>query len=132
MIRIPQKIVDAIFQQALEELPNEACGLLAGLENVVEKHYPMTNTDNSFEHFSFSPAEQFQVLRSARGLGLKIIANYHSHPSTPSRPSEEDIRLAYDPDILYLIVSLVEKIPVLKAFQIRDGISGEVPIEIES
>jgi len=90
----------------------------------------LTNIDHSPEHFSFDPAEQFQVLRSARADELEIIANYHSHPETPSRPSEEDIRLAYDPNILYLIVSLAAKVPVLKAFSIQNGVSTEVTIEV--
>jgi [CysO sulfur-carrier protein]-S-L-cysteine hydrolase len=128
MIQIPRIVMDAIIQQALAELPNEACGLLAGKGNVVENQYAMTNIDSSPEHFSFDPAQQFQALRSARAADLKIIANYHSHPSTPSRPSQEDIRLAYDPDILYLIVSLALETPVLKAFRIQDGTSAEVPV----
>jgi len=92
----------------------------------------MTNVDHSPEHFSFDPAEQFQTLRSARDAGLELIANYHSHPSTPSRPSEEDIRLAYDPEIIYIIVSLASEVPVIKAFRIRNGIAKEEPIEIDS
>jgi len=130
MIRIPTHIVDGIIAQAINELPNEACGLLVGKETEVGKQFPMTNIDHSPEHFSFDPAEQFQVLRSARAGELDIIANYHSHPETPSRPSEEDIRLAYDPNILYLIVSLAAEIPVLKAFRIVNGNSTEEQIEI--
>ncbi|MDD4972064.1 MAG: M67 family metallopeptidase [Paludibacter sp.] len=129
MIRIPKHIYDGIVLQAKLELPNEACGLLTGKEGNVVKQHVLTNIDQSPEHFSFDPAEQFQVLRSARTEGLEIIANYHSHPETPSRPSVEDIRLAYDPTILYLIVSLAAEIPVLKAFSIQNGISIEVPIE---
>jgi len=130
MILLPRKIVDGIIQQALAELPNEACGLLGGKDNLVKEQYALTNIDASPEHFSFDPAEQFQSLRSARASDLSIIANYHSHPSTPSRPSEEDIRLAYDPDILYLIVSLALDKPVLKAFNIRNGYSVEVMIKV--
>jgi proteasome lid subunit RPN8/RPN11 len=130
MIHIPAHIIDGIIQQAYAELPNEACGLLVGKENKVIKQHALTNIDQSNEHFSFDPAEQFQVLRSARAEGLEIIANYHSHPETPSRPSVEDIRLSYDPDILYLIVSLAAETPVLKAFKIQNGISSEVTIEI--
>jgi proteasome lid subunit RPN8/RPN11 len=130
MIHIPAHIIDGIIQQAYAELPNEACGLLVGKDNEVIKQHALTNIDQSNEHFSFDPAEQFQVLRSARAEGLEIIANYHSHPETPSRPSVEDIRLAYDPDILYLIVSLAAETPVLKAFKIQNGISSEVPIEV--
>ena len=121
MIRVPQHIIDAIFEQAYKELPNETCGLLAGTQTEVVKLFPMTNIDHSSEHFSFDPAEQFKVLREARAEGLQIIANFHSHPETPSRPSEEDIRLAYDPNILYFIASLATEIPVLKAFRIQNG-----------
>jgi len=130
MILVPRKIVDGIIQQALAELPNEACGLLGGKDNLVKEQYALTNIDASPEHFSFDPAEQFQSLRFARASDLSIIANYHSHPSTPSRPSEEDVRLAYDPDILYLIVSLALDKPVLKAFNIRNGYSVEVTIKV--
>jgi len=132
MIRIPTHIYDGIVAQAYAELPNEACGLLVGKQGEVAKQHALTNIDHSNEHFSFDPAEQFQVFRSARTEGLEILANYHSHPETPSRPSVEDIRLAYDPNILYLIVSLASEIPVLKAFNIQNGISSEVPIEVVS
>jgi proteasome lid subunit RPN8/RPN11 len=130
MIRIPTHIYDGIVAQAYAELPNEACGLLVGREGEVVKQYALTNVDQSSEHFSFDPSEQFQVFRSARNEQLEIVANYHSHPESPSRPSVEDIRLAYDPDILYLIVSLATEIPVLKAFKIQESISSEVQIEI--
>ena len=130
MIKITSAILEGIILQAQNELPNETCGLLAGIENVVHKQIAMTNTDHSPEHFSFDPSEQFQALRTARSEGLELIANYHSHPETPSRPSVEDIRLAYDPDILYLILSLAGEIPVLKAFRIQNGISNEEPVEI--
>jgi len=132
MIRIPTHIYDGIVAQAYAELPNEACGLLVGKQGEVVKQHALTNIDHSNEHFSFDPAEQFQVFRSARSEGLEILANYHSHPETPSRPSVEDIRLAYDPNILYLIVSLAAEVPVLKAFNIQNGISSEVPIEVVS
>jgi [CysO sulfur-carrier protein]-S-L-cysteine hydrolase len=130
MIRIPAYIIDGIIAQAIGELPNEACGLLVGSGSDVLKQYALTNIDRSPEHFSFDPAEQFQVFREARTDGREIIANYHSHPETPSRPSEEDIRLAYDPNILYLIVSLAAEVPVLKAFNIQNGVSTEVTIEV--
>src|ERR1035437_3763879 len=130
MIKIPTHIYDGIVAQAYAELPNEACGLLVGKEGEVVKQYALTNIDQSPEHFSFDPVEQFHVFRLVRTEKLEIIANYHSHPETPSRPSVEDIRLAYDPNILYLIVSLAAEIPVLKAFRIKNGVSSEVPIQV--
>ncbi len=130
MIQIPRTILEEIVLQARAELPNEACGLLAGKGFEAQKRYALTNADASPEHFSFLPAEQFQVLRSARAEGLEILANYHSHPATPARPSEEDIKLAYDPNILYIIVSLASAEPVVKAFHLRQGIVENVPVSI--
>jgi proteasome lid subunit RPN8/RPN11 len=129
MIRIPHHIIESIISQARSELPNEACGLLVGVENEIKKQFPLTNIDHSPEHFSFDPKEQFAVLREARAEGLHIIANYHSHPETPARPSQEDIRLAYDPEIYYLILSLQDREnPVIKAFSIKNGKSAEIEI----
>lgn len=130
MIQIPKHIVDAIIEQAYNELPNEACGLLTGINATVKKQYALTNIDHSPEHFSFDPKEQFTVLKNARSEGQKIIANYHSHPATPARPSEEDIRLAFDPHIIYLIVSLSEEKPVLRAFSLVDCCMQPCDIQI--
>jgi len=131
VLQIPQQIIDAIIAQAKSELPNEACGLLAGKGDTVVERYPLTNIDHSPEHFSFDPKEQFAALRQARAKGLQIIANYHSHPSSPARPSQEDIRLAYDQNILYIILSLQnpEK-PILKVFRIKDGKVEEIAVGI--
>lgn len=130
MIQLPRSIVDGIVLQARAELPNEACGLLAGKGELVQKRYGLTNADASPEHFTFLPAEQFAVLRAARSEGLDLIANYHSHPATPARPSEEDIKLAFDPNILYIIVSLASAEPVVKAFHIRQGVVENVEVEV--
>ena len=50
-----------------------------------------------------------------------MIGNFHSHPESPSRPSEEDKRLAYDSSVRYLILSLMDMdAPVLNGFEIID------------
>jgi [CysO sulfur-carrier protein]-S-L-cysteine hydrolase len=121
MITIKKEVLNQIITHALNDLPNEACGYLAGKDGVITGGYALTNIDHSSEHFSFDPAEQFQTMRDVRNNQLQILANYHSHPSTPARPSEEDIRLAYDPGIHYFIISLAETGPVVKAFHHQNG-----------
>ena len=81
----------------------------------------MENIDHSSEHFSFAPKDQFAALRYAREHGLKILANWHSHPTSPSRPSQEDLRLANDPTIRYAILSLLDGQPKLNSFKILNG-----------
>lgn len=125
MIHIRKEQYRTIVEYARNSLPNEACGLLGGkTENggkYVEKVYCLSNTDASREHFSMDPREQFDAIRDMRRLGLSLIGNFHSHPETPARPSKEDKRLAYDPNIYYLILSLADGKPVLKAFSILKG-----------
>ena len=121
---IGKEIIDKLVEQARQDAPNETCGYLLGTSgpdgNVVTEHYWMENIDHSNEHFSFAPKDQFAALRYAREHGLKILANWHSHPASPSRPSQEDLRLANDPNIRYAILSLHEGIH-LNSFKILGG-----------
>ena len=130
MLIISQQIIDQIFDHAKHGLPEEVRGYLAGTGRAVTKQFRMINIDHSNEHFSFDPAEQFQVLRTSRKESLAILANYHSHPETPARPSVEDIRLAYDPEISYVIVSLAGEVPDIKSFIIRNGEVEKEDIQI--
>ena len=123
VLKLKKSDYDKMLKHCKDGLPNESCGLLAGTVEgevkTVTKIYLLTNIDASNEHFSMDPKEQFAALKDARANGVGIIGNFHSHPESPSRPSEEDKRLAYDPSIEYLILSLQEADnPVLKAFGI--------------
>lgn len=133
-IKIKQSDYDAIVAHAKAGLPNEACGLIAGTadgeEKRIEKVYLLTNADQSPEHFTISPKEQLGAIKDMRALGLSPLGNFHSHPATPARPSQEDIRLAYDPAASYLILSLAGEEPVLKAFEIANGTVALQTLEI--
>ncbi len=112
---------ETILAHARAEKPNEACGLIAGRdigeERRIEKVYLLTNLDHSPEHFSLDPKEQLAAVRDMRASGLQPLGNWHSHPETPSRQSEEDKRLAYDSNASYLILSLMDdENPVLRSF----------------
>lgn len=85
MIAIPQAIYAAMIDHARQGYPLEICGLLGGSEGVVSEHYPMTNTDQSREHFMMEPREQFAVVKDLRAKGKTMQAIYHSHPDTPAR-----------------------------------------------
>jgi len=127
MIRIPQSIHDDLIAHAREGFPLEVCGILGGAVDSVSAIYRMTNTDASNEHFMMDPKEQFTTVKDLRAKGLAMLAVYHSHPETPARPSEEDIRLALTPDVSYIIISLADSaLPVVKSYKIS---SGNVAIE---
>ena len=120
-MHISKEIIDELIAQAQKDAPNESCGYLLGTDDNVTENYWMENIDHSSEHFSFAPKDQFAALRYAREHGLKILANWHSHPASPSRPSQEDLRLANDPTIRYAILSLLDGEPKLNSFKILNG-----------
>lgn len=122
MLAIPNDIVRQMVEQARDEAPVEACGILAGREGRVDRLYPMANADRSTDHFTMEPAEQFAVVKDIRSRGLMMLAIYHSHPETPARPSDEDIRLALTPGVTHVILSLADRSgPVVQGYTIVDG-----------
>lgn len=136
---LKQEDYEKIVRHAVSELPDEACGLLAGRDEDtgegvirrVEKVYLLTNTDHSNEHFTLDPKEQLKAVKDMRSLSISPIGNWHSHPESPSRSSEEDIRLAFDSMASYFILSLMDKAhPVLHSFHVENGISEEEELEI--
>ncbi len=129
-MKITKNIIIQLVNHAKKEAPIEACGYLGVKDGVITARYALTNVDKSSEHFSFDPKEQFAALRDARNKGLKICAAYHSHPASPARPSEEDIAKAYDPEILYVIVSLAQERESIKAFRIKNKTALPVDLEI--
>jgi len=130
-LQIPNNIFEQILKQAKAEAPIEACGILAGKDGEVEKLYKMTNADQSSDHFMMEPKEQFKVGKDIRSAGLEMLAIYHSHPITPARPSDEDIRLALTPAVTYVIVSLQSAdSPVIKGFLIREDDIAEVSVKV--
>jgi proteasome lid subunit RPN8/RPN11 len=133
MLILSNEHFEQMVAHARAGLPNESCGLFAGETagegKTVKAVYCLKNTDESPEHFSMAPEDQFNVVKDIRKKGLTLLGNFHSHPSTPARPSEEDIRLAFDPSLSYIIISLKESEPVLKSFIIRSGGVTEEPIK---
>ncbi|MCH3971850.1 MAG: M67 family metallopeptidase [Oscillospiraceae bacterium] len=135
MLKMTREQYDSIVSHALKNVPNEACGLLggkaAGKDAQVQQVYLLVNADNSPEHFSMKPAEQFAAVKAMRKSGQQMLGNFHSHPATPARMSEEDKRLAFDKTIRYLILSLQETEPKLKCFHIdKNAFVTEEKIEV--
>lgn len=135
-ITIKKSDYEKMLNHALAERPNEACGLIAGIDREdgvrqIDHVYLLKNTDASNEHFTLDPKEQLAAVKDMRANSWKPLGNWHSHPESPSRPSEEDKRLAYDSKASYLILSLMdENAPVLNAFHVENGEVRKEELEI--
>ena len=132
MIIIPSYILRDMVNHAEEHAPVEACGLLVGVGVEVIKSCRLTNVDASPEHFSLNPKEQFAVIKEIRPQGWEVLAVYHSHPTTPARMSQEDLRLAFAPEMRHVIISLIDKEnPQVRCFIVREGEPVDEPFLME-
>ena len=131
MIRIPKKVYDQMIDHAKKGYPNEACGLLAGKDEGVAEFFPMKNADLSAISYFMEPKEQLKVFKQMRDKSLDMRGIFHSHVASEAYPSQKDVRLAFYPDVSYLIVSLsdMEK-PHLRSFRINEENVAEEEVKI--
>lgn len=167
-LTIPSTIWNEMIAHAKELAPHECCGILAGTNGRVQAHYRITNilADLSNQELSrfegaklrdlqrLSPEERADIAfqmdaremalaqKDIRAKGIQLQAFYHSHTSSPARPSQTDITIAMEfesyreklgiPQPLHIIISLArDDHPEIKAFRIADHISVEVPLVCE-
>jgi proteasome lid subunit RPN8/RPN11 len=116
-------------------LPDEACGVLLGPYGEhgeptghVSEARPCRNADASACTYTVDPKDLLAAMRAAEARGDEIVGVWHSHTHTDAYPSPTDVRQAADPAWVYVIVSLRDEAPVLRAYRIRDGEIAEVPV----
>jgi proteasome lid subunit RPN8/RPN11 len=131
---VPRQIYEALLEQALAELPNECCGLLAGRceGNIgrVEHHYPLVNALRSPVEYESEPRSMFEAERDRRRRGLEFLAVYHSHPTSEPIPSRKDRERSYSPEVVNLIVSLKTSGPAVRAWWLTIDGSTEADWEV--
>lgn len=121
-----------MIAHAQAEAPNECCGLLAGPQGRVERVYRAQNADLSPVRYSLAPKELLGYIKDIDDRDWDLLGIYHSHTHTHAYPSDTDVKMAFWPDCLYVIVSLEKPgEPHLRAFRILDGKIEEEDIIIE-
>ena len=110
---------EALVAHAREEAPNECCGYLRAADGVVEEVVRADNPRRSPYGYELDAGSLLAANRlDDDGYQVGI---YHSHPRSPAEPSQTDINLAHYPHWTYLIVSLADDEPVVRAWRIADG-----------
>jgi len=112
--------------------PEEACGLLGGAGGRVCRVYPVENALHSPVAYTMEPHAQIETMLAIEAAGWELVGIFHSHPGGPAAPSPTDVRQAYYPEALTVILS-----PGLggawaaRAFRIGNGQITEAEITIE-
>ncbi len=120
MIRVAEGLAERIRMEAEAAWPEECCGLLVGGDgggeegggvtvsrlvaspNVADPEARRSRKDS----FEVAPEVRFRLMRQLAGSDERIVGHYHSHPGRPARPSERDIEMAFEPELVWLIVGV--------------------------
>ena len=84
---IPAEVRSALVEHAEAERPNEACGLIALRDGIAERYIPGRNAAESPYRFELEVDPEAWFLED-EGFELAV---FHSHPSSPARPSRTDV-----------------------------------------
>ena len=113
-----------LITHALEDDPNECCGLLLGTGDDADELHRMSNVSKKpISRYTMQPGELVETQEKAKKSDREFIAIYHSHTFTQGYPSLTDIKNAVKVSNIsarHVIISLVEKSrPVIRAFAIN-------------
>ena len=136
-LTLPPTVADEVMQHARAELPNEACGLLAGsiAAGFASRFHPARNVEASPLRYNVHPEDLVRITFAIEDAGEELVAIFHSHTRSPAVPSATDRRTAMYPDAIYLLATLADPdappARALRAWRIYRGQSFEVPLRLE-
>jgi len=119
MIRLHLQDLQTISARAETAYPKECCGLLAGREDahgrltvsrVVESPNTLADPDSrgGQDRFEVDAQVRFDLMRALHGTDERIIGHYHSHPDHPAKPSQHDLDMAFEPELVWLITAVIK------------------------
>jgi proteasome lid subunit RPN8/RPN11 len=121
---IPPDVRSALVEHAAAEEPNEACGLLALRDGVAERYHPARNAAASPYRFELDVDPDVWFLEDD-GYELAV---FHSHLSSPPRPSRTDVEnIGLWEGRPYVILTV--RTGELAVWRIADGTISSEPLE---
>lgn len=114
MIVLSTALLKAIIDAAEAAYPHECCGLLVGREVAASTLFvtgvepsPNVSGEGGHDRFEIDPGLRFTLMRRLAGGPNRLIGHYHSHPDHPAQPSVHDLDMAFEPDLVWLIISVI-------------------------
>ncbi len=109
--------------------PLEACGLLAGKNNRVEKVIFVRNQAQSPVRFVMDPYQQLGAFEWIESHALELVGIFHSHPAGPETVSATDIaEAAYE--VVHIIWSRPSGQWEARGFWLENGGATEITLLI--
>ncbi|MDF2650723.1 MAG: hypothetical protein K0Q73_6528 [Paenibacillus sp.] len=125
IVHINEELYEDLIIHSLQRLPEEACGFILGgqsheknAELQARTFIPLRNSaNNPLNHFQIDPADMLPYLMDRNN---PIIGLFHSHPTAPPLPSEQDLQTLWHSIPTYWILSFQQpQHPELQLYQIK-------------
>jgi len=120
---------DEMIRHVEAQKPLEACGLLAGKNNRVEKVIFVRNQAQSPVRFVMDPYQQLGAFEWIESHALELVGIFHSHPAGPETVSATDIaEAAYE--VVHIIWSRPSGQWEARGFWLENGGATEITLLI--
>lgn len=131
-MRISASIYEEMVSHALEDAPDECCGMVSAQGGEAVAAYRITNSAHSPLRYEMDPREQLKIeFGEIYDRDLEVGIVYHSHTRSAPYPSQTDINLATHPDAIYVIVGVKDPAqPEVRGYTIRDGEVAEAELTV--
>ncbi len=114
-VRLSPAQLQVIERAAEAAYPEEACGLLVGRAgpggaiqvSAVEASANVAEPPRT-RRFEVDPKLRLRLERALRESPDSVMGVYHSHPNGRAEPSETDISMIFEPDMIWLITAVSE------------------------
>jgi proteasome lid subunit RPN8/RPN11 len=130
MLVMTSRAFAEMIGHAYDGYPLEACGLLIGRGDKVERFVACTNEAASARVYMIPAKELLRADREADDAGMAIIGVFHSHTHSEPYPSPTDVEQAPEAEWHYVIVSLKREAPETRSFRIVDDQIAEERIAV--
>ncbi len=114
-VRLSTAQLQAIERAAEAAYPEEACGLLVGHSepggawqvSAVEESANVAEPPRT-RRFEVDPKLRLRLERELRESPDSVVGVYHSHPNGSAKPSETDVSMIFEPDMVWLITAVTD------------------------
>jgi [CysO sulfur-carrier protein]-S-L-cysteine hydrolase len=120
-MNFPRALYDEMVEHALQDDPNECCGMVSSRDGVAVGVHRARNIFASPLRYEIDSDDLFRIQMAMMDEDLDLGAIYHSHTRSDPYPSQTDINAATYPDSLYIIIGTKSSEPVVRAFKIIEG-----------
>jgi [CysO sulfur-carrier protein]-S-L-cysteine hydrolase len=136
-LKISRSLYEEIVAHALEDAPNECCGIVASLDGEATAVYRARNALASPLRYEMDAADQVRIQEEIDARRWDYGAIYHSHVRSAPYPSQTDINMAFIPEVgplwpgsVYIIVGIAGDQPDVRAWRIESNTPEEVVLSV--